>query len=194
VYGNIEREDEIEPGSASSNLGNFNFLDPNSEASAPESSGDDNNFDDDDDNDDDGNPMLCESLAEWGIKFGISHCAVDGLLKILKPFHSELPLTARTLFETVKSSDITVVSGGEYCHFGLAEGLKQHIRCHGPPLGPTIQLQVNIDGLPLFKSSQVQVWPILCSVFNASFNKDPFVVGIFSGSDLSVWKNISESL
>ena len=41
-----------------------------------------------------------------------------------------------------------------------------------------IELVVNIDGLPLFKSSSVQIWPILCR-----FSKlPPFSVAIFCGN------------
>jgi hypothetical protein len=28
----------------------------------------------------------------------------------------------------------------------------------------TLQVQINVDGLPLYKSSASQLWPILCSV------------------------------
>ncbi|GBL89107.1 hypothetical protein AVEN_33836-1, partial [Araneus ventricosus] len=44
----------------------------------------------------------------------------------------------------------------------------------------TIKLSFNIDGLPLFKSSSQQAWPILCLVNNIQ-NSKPFVIGIFSG-------------
>ena len=104
-------------------------------------------------------------------------------MKILKPFHPQLPLTAASLFQTVKKSGIRAILGGEYCHFGLADGIKQHMRSYGLPSESFIELQINIDELPLFKSSQLQVWPILCCICNSSSNKDPFVVGIFSGNE-----------
>ena len=41
--------------------------------------------------------------------------------------------------------------------------------------GDTIELIVNTDGLPIFKSRNVQLWPILCK-----FNKfNPFLVALF---------------
>lgn len=40
-------------------------------------------------------------------------------------------------------------------------------------------LNFNIDGLPLFKSSNVQIWPILCSVERFQ----PFVVAVFCGNE-----------
>ncbi|ELT99971.1 hypothetical protein CAPTEDRAFT_107368, partial [Capitella teleta] len=40
-------------------------------------------------------------------------------------------------------------------------------------------LHFNVDGLPLFKSSSEQLWPILCQIINKSCK--PFIVGLYSG-------------
>ena len=45
----------------------------------------------------------------------------------------------------------------------------------------TLQLSVNIDGLPLFKSSAVSFWPILCAIANVK-PCYPFVVAVFCGT------------
>lgn len=42
-----------------------------------------------------------------------------------------------------------------------------------------VLLNFSIDGLPLFKSSNVQIWPILCSVKRFQ----PFVVAVFCGNE-----------
>lgn len=44
-----------------------------------------------------------------------------------------------------------------------------------------ISLQINIDGLPIFKSSAGQFWPILGMVDNLS-QKDPFEIGVYYGT------------
>ena len=44
----------------------------------------------------------------------------------------------------------------------------------------TLTLQFNIDGLPLFKSSRLQFWPIL-AILKCDYPKSPFIVGIFCG-------------
>ena len=44
----------------------------------------------------------------------------------------------------------------------------------------TLTLQFNIDGLPLFKSSSLQFWPIL-AILKCDYTKSPFIVGIFCG-------------
>uniref|UniRef100_X1YUT4 Uncharacterized protein n=1 Tax=Capitella teleta TaxID=283909 RepID=X1YUT4_CAPTE len=40
-------------------------------------------------------------------------------------------------------------------------------------------MHFNVDGLPLFKSSSEQLWPILCQIINKSCK--PFIVGLYSG-------------
>jgi len=42
-----------------------------------------------------------------------------------------------------------------------------------------VHLQINVDGLPLFKASNVQFWPILCRVIGHA--SEPFVIGLYSG-------------
>ncbi|XP_045767783.1 uncharacterized protein LOC123869091 [Maniola jurtina] len=48
-----------------------------------------------------------------------------------------------------------------------------------------ISLNVNIDGLPLFKSSKHQVWPILCNIHEYP-NIPPLVVGVYEGTNKPV--------
>ena len=49
------------------------------------------------------------------------------------------------------------------------------------PEGNSISLQLNIDGLPVFKSSNSQFWPIMGMLDKPSI-KDPFIIGLFFGS------------
>jgi len=69
---------------------------------------------------------------------------------------------------------------GHYSHFGIRCGLvdllqQQHI-CNGTVL----VLHFNFDGLPVFKSSSVELWPVLCLVRQLSHK--PFVVGLYCGA------------
>ena len=43
-----------------------------------------------------------------------------------------------------------------------------------------LQLQVNVDGLPIYKSTNSQLWPILGMVVNVC-DKVPFVIGLSGG-------------
>ena len=44
----------------------------------------------------------------------------------------------------------------------------------------TISVNVNIDGLPLYKNGTDQIWPILCNV-NGNPALKPMIIGIFHG-------------
>ena len=122
---------------------------------------------------------LPEKLAEWAKQFKIPMNATSALLAILHDDHPNLPKDARTLLATQVYTDIKIVAGGEYYHFGVEPGLVAYVRST-PDASETVSVQINIDGLPIFKSTGAQLWPILGMVENQC-RKSPFVIGIFCG-------------
>ena len=74
--------------------------------------------------------------------------------------------------------------GGEFCYFGIASGI-QRLADKGclSTMGANehIFLQINVDGLPIFKSSNLQLWSILCLIIKPSVNHRPFLVAAFCG-------------
>ncbi|GAB1860701.1 DUF4218 domain-containing protein [Camponotus japonicus] len=103
------------------------------------------------------------SLAIWATKHQISHTALRALLQRLKhSCFSKLSLDARSLLHTPRKQEIRIVTPGTYYHFGLLNSLlhiltsvKDNIDC--------VKISINVDGLPLSKSSSQQFWPILGS-------------------------------
>ncbi|XP_077270983.1 uncharacterized protein LOC143902160 isoform X1 [Temnothorax americanus] len=121
---------------------------------------------------------LCKLIRHWAvIKHNISHSALTDLLHILHHFHPELPLTSKSLLETPVSINTKKLDTGEYCHIGLTQSLQNIAKFH---VGNTIELSFNIDGLPLFNSTNKHLWPILGLVKNVQ-NMSLFVIGIFYG-------------
>jgi len=57
---------------------------------------------------------------------------------------------------------------GQYCHFRLRKAIAQMAHSFSGA-SHNIELLINIDGLPLSKSSKACLWPILCS--NTETNK-----------------------
>ena len=140
--------------------------------SSPSSSGDENEH---------GENGLLSLLARWAIENKITHTALGQLLGVLRVFHLDLPKDPRTLLLTKKVDGIKPIAGGLYYHFGIAGAIESALALD-PKLKncDTIQLQLNVDGLPLFKSSNEQFWPILGRL--AQSNKpEPFPIGLFSG-------------
>lgn len=130
-------------------------------------------------------------LRDWAIKHQITHTALRDLLEILKNrYDSELPVDPRTLCKTPShlSSQIKHLGGGEYFHFGLKNALNEFLNSlSGLEVSKvkSIFLKVNCDGLPLFKSSGKQFWPLLvqfCTDNEAVTASKPFPVSLFLGN------------
>jgi len=94
---------------------------------------------------------IANDIAMWAVKYQISH---------------------------PRKQEIRTVAPGSYYHFGvnsiskILASVKDNIDC--------IKITVNIDGLPLSKSSLQQFWPILGSV--VPYN-NVFVIGLYHGNE-----------
>lgn len=116
-----------------------------------------------------------ENIAGWVNSHQIKHNAVDDLLKILKRHgHPELPSTARTLLHTVRNVETKECSGMEYLYMGLADKLRKPYKICKDTVQPTdtgeqhsIDIALNVDGIPVHKDSSKSMWPILCAITSA---------------------------
>lgn len=118
-------------------------------------------------------------LSKWYVEEKVTGSAVDSLLKLLHPYHPTLPLTARTLISTGQHTfAIQNVAGGEYVHFGIMNSLRRYESKLLNLDDKSLNLHINVDGLPLFRSSSTQLWPILGLVVGI---QKPFIIGAFCG-------------
>lgn len=97
-------------------------------------------------------------LAEWAIERNISHFGLSALLKVLKtdPHNSDLPTDPRTLLQTPRYTEIKEMALGFYWHYGLTRSLINFIEQNSTRFNKfenTISLFINVDGLPLSRSS-----------------------------------------
>lgn len=118
----------------------------------------------------------------WHIKNKNTHASTTDLLKVLKRhpcFQNELPADSRTLLKTPRDTISRKVEPGNYVHFGLKGQLLKYLRnCEVSP--ESISVQINIDGLPISKSTNKQLWPILCCICETDY--PVFPIGIYSGN------------
>ena len=137
-----------------------------------------------DDDPDPGDVSLENELKTWASSFQIPHSALQSLLSTLRVHHPFLPKDPRTLLKTSTYYNVIDIDGGSYFHFGIASSLLRLLQ-DMPNLEATyidsVLVQFNIDGLPLFKSTNAQLWPILSHVIEP-FESKPSVVGLFSGN------------
>lgn len=123
-------------------------------------------------------------LMVWAVKYHIRRAAVDSLLKLLRPHFSELPKTCQALVFTPRDIPILQLSNGQDVHFGLRSGLLRALNIwHSVRIGG-LSISINVDGLPLFKSSNTQAWPILVQVHHPHNKRFDviFPIGIFCGT------------
>jgi hypothetical protein len=122
-------------------------------------------------------------LAKWMAEFQVTHAALNELLKFLRHIGVDVPKCAATLMKTPRNTTVVAKSGGQYVYMGIEKALAPRLstlsdqNLHNIT---AVEVKVNIDGLPLFKSSHLSVWPILCSV-SGSVEITPFCVAVYSG-------------
>lgn len=89
-----------------------------------------------------------------------------------------LPKDYRSLLHTPRFIDISAVGNGQMWYNGIEKSLRivfsklNEDKC--------IALNFNVDGLPIFKSSQKTFWPILASIHKMP-EIQPMVIAIWSG-------------
>jgi Domain of unknown function (DUF4218) len=123
---------------------------------------------------------LITDIRCWATKHKVTHAALGDLLIILRKTFPELPKSAKTVLQSEKIKHDIV--GGSYVYRGIATELLSGRHIEGIS-DRTIAIQINVDGLPLFKSSTVQLWPILGLVENYNgilqCNRQPFVIALY---------------
>lgn len=126
-----------------------------------------------------------EKLREWAVTSQLSHQKLDELLKILREdAYPMLPKSAKTFLETVKSVQFHIEKfpdSSELVYFGIESQLKPILKTSLHP-NNTVELLFNMDGIPLFKSSSKQFWPILGLVYHVKNYYKPFPIAIQCGN------------
>lgn len=109
-----------------------------------------------------------DMLKNWAINNHISAKAINELLAILRfGGFNFLPRDSRTLMQTPKNLGIKNLTNGHIWYNGVIKCLEN------VPVNSisTITLDWNFDGLPVFKSSNLQFWPMLASIQGNVFDR-----------------------
>lgn len=121
---------------------------------------------------------LASCLRDWSTQFGISLIALSALLSILK-VHPSLPKDARTLLKTQICHAVSSLAGGSFHYFGIQNMFSKIFQrlAFIVPDSHNFKLQLNINSLPIFKSSALQFWPTLGIL--QGFSRKPVPIAIF---------------
>ncbi|CAG9789833.1 unnamed protein product [Diatraea saccharalis] len=121
-----------------------------------------------------------ENIRRWAIEKNINQTALKDLAKIMNGLIPKiLPMDPRTIVKTPRFANIKKIEGGEYWHNGITHNLILLLE-NWTDVPDSISLNLNFDGLPIFKSSKKEFWPILCNI-SENTNIKPLVIGIYYG-------------
>lgn len=124
---------------------------------------------------------LAEDLARLISQSKVSRDFTDKLLSVLKKNRVEnLPTSSKTLMKTPHSKMIPKpMLPGEYIHFGI----QNHFLNNNLMFlrnNDEISIDIGIDGLKVFNSSSLCLWPILGAIVDKP-NVSPFLIGCYCG-------------
>lgn len=126
------------------------------------------------------NAELRSDITAWSLSHNISHIALKELTGIINRFAGKdnlLPKDPRTLLQAPRTVEIVSLGKDQYYwHNGMKYCLKNIFSGISGPI--TISLNFNMDGLPIFKSSKSEFWPILCNITEKPSIR-PMVIGIY---------------
>lgn len=126
-------------------------------------------------------------FQEWALEHNIRHSALSSLLHTFREHGNKLssiiqvPIDARTVMKTPKHHFVYEdIDGGSYWHAGF----ENCIRSYFADLDRSIEININIniDGLPIFNSGPDQFWPILFNIYGMP-EFQPMVIGLFYGQE-----------
>jgi len=119
-------------------------------------------------------------LKEWSLIHNIRQNALKSLFNILNKRYSNIvPTDPRTFLNTPKEVMLSNVgTTGQYYHHGFIKCIKNVFP--DPTEDMLIQINISLDGLPTYKSSKDEFWPILFNIHKMPDIK-PMIIGIYSG-------------
>ncbi|EDO64205.2 AGAP002950-PA [Anopheles gambiae str. PEST] len=125
-----------------------------------------------------------DALRQWAISTNQTYDSIAQVMDIVRKVSScNLPKDARTLLKINRkiSADILTVEGGQYWYYGVQKCLTNKLSNTSLNSDTTLLLNVSIDGLPIFKSNNLQFWPILINIHNMP-EIPVMIVSIYSGT------------
>lgn len=122
-----------------------------------------------------------EPFRKWIFDNNITHKAINELIQIIHPAFPFLKRDARTILKTPRKVTKSQLGNGKMIYFGIEQGLRKQINEGFKHANELISLKINVDGIPLFKSSSIEFWPILAHS-DCFKNPYPFAVAIFCGT------------
>ena len=135
--------------------------------------------------------QLKAAFADWAVTGRVKYTHVTMVLHVLHFFLPFLPKDSRTLLKTMHTVSEGYVTR-KYYHFGIKQGCQKAIT--STEATSVITLFVNVGGLPLTKSTNNQLWPIVGRIVKPA-RSSPFTIGTYHGAkDPKIFNEFLEDL
>ncbi|XP_049294362.1 uncharacterized protein LOC125769615 isoform X1 [Anopheles funestus] len=108
-----------------------------------------------------------DALRRWAVSKNQTYESIEEVMEIIRRISNcKLPKDARTLLKTNRnpSLEILTIQGGQYWYHGIQKCFLHDQSIANIRPDSTLLLNISIDGLPIFKSSKQQFWPILVNI------------------------------
>jgi len=128
-------------------------------------------------NEDDRAEYVLRELKKWA-KYGVSTKKIDEILNILSPLYPNLPKSYKTLLGTPRQNEIYQAAGGEMWYKGIRKNIEQRVSPEYLRGRNDIVIDLSMDGLPPYKYSYVDCWPVLGRLKG---QEEPFIVAVYIG-------------
>ncbi|XP_071652563.1 uncharacterized protein [Temnothorax longispinosus] len=123
---------------------------------------------------------VTETIREWALEGGvISMTKLNNLLLRLRVVHPTLPKNYKSLLKTSSHLNIIETDQAEIWYKGIRFNLDAMLLEEYLETYHQICIDVNMDGLPISKSSPLKFWPILGRLIDSE--NEPFVISIYFG-------------
>jgi len=121
------------------------------------------------------------ALQKWASSGGVvSMSKIDELLAKLRPVFNNLPKSYKSLLKTSNVHITQFENGGQFWYRGIRNYLDGLNLTDYLQIKEKIEIDINTDGLPLFRSSKKKFWPILGYLVGT--RNEPFVIAIYFGN------------
>lgn len=124
---------------------------------------------------------VLEALREWALEGGtLSMQMLDNLLLRLRLLFPVLPKSYKTLLQTPAYLGVQQQpDGSQLWYKGIRANLDNMLLAEYLNDNKSVIIDINIDGLPLSKSSKLKLWPILGYLVNTE--NEPFIISLYFG-------------
>lgn len=123
------------------------------------------------------NAYIIHELKKWAMK-GVSCKKIDALLRVLQIVFPILPKTYRSLLQTERSTNLMEMGNGTFWYKGILSSVISRLSDKYLFNRESVQFDINIDGLELYRSSRQTFWPILGCLVD---EKEPFIIAVYHG-------------